>query len=163
MWPVFGHYSPVLSLSSMNCVIYARVSTEQQADRDLSIPAQLKAARQHASRQGWTVLEEFVEPGVSAKTAARPVLQSMLVRCRQEPRVDMVLVHKIDRLARNLGDHVAIRAYLRQQHITLASTVENVDDSITGQLVEHIMASIAQFYSANLGEEVKKGMRVMVE
>jgi hypothetical protein len=41
--------------------------------------------------------------------------------------------------------------------------VENVDDSVSGQLVENIMASIAQFYSANLAEEVKKGMRMLVE
>ena len=60
-------------------------------------------------------------------------------------------------------DHATIRAVLKQRSIRLASVVENVDDTITGQLVENIMASLAEFYIANLGEETKKGMRTMVE
>src|SRR5262249_8764949 len=158
-----GHTPGGLELTCMNCLIYARVSTEQQAERELSIPAQLKASREYAAKQNWTVVEEFVEPGVSARTASRPVLQAMLRRCKALPKVDVVLVHKIDRLARSVHDHALIRFQLKQQHIKLASVVENVDDSVSGQLVENIMASIAEFYSANLGEEVKKGMRMLVE
>src|SRR5258708_40006411 len=111
----------------MNCLIYARVSTDKQADKELSIPAQLQAMRQYAGHRGWTTLNEFVEAGVSARTAQRPVLRQLLSRCRdhQDAKVDVVLVHKIDRLARNLADHVAIRALLRQRQITLASVTEN--------------------------------------
>lgn len=147
----------------MNCVLYARVSTEQQADRDLSIPAQLEAMRNHARQHGWLIVAEFIEPGVSARTAARPELQRLLAMVRdRDATVGVVLVHKIDRLARNVADHATIRALLKQRDIRLVSVVENVDDSVSGQLVENIMASIAQFYSANLGEEVKKGMRQRV-
>ena len=143
----------------MNCVTYARVSTDKEAEKDLSLPAQLTAMREYASRKDWTVVQEFVEPGASAKTSQRPVLQEMLACCqRTDPRIDVVLVHKVDRLARNVFDHASIRALLTQHRIALASVVENVDDSVTGQLVENIMASIAQFYSANLAEEVRKGM-----
>lgn len=147
----------------MNCVTYARVSTEKQADRELSIPAQQQAMREYATRQGWTILEDFVEPGVSGRSAERPVLRRLMSRCRQAPQVDVVLVHKVDRLARNVYDHATIRALLKQRKIRLASVVENVDETVTGQLVENIMASIAEFYSANLGEEVKKGMRIVVQ
>jgi site-specific DNA recombinase len=150
-------------LNNVNCVIYARVSTEQQAERELSIPAQLNAARDYAVRLGWTVLEEFVEPGASARSAQRPALQRLLKHCREEPKVNVVLVHKIDRLARNVHDHAMIRFQLRQHDVKLASVVENIDDSVSGQLVEHIMSSIAEFYSANLSEEVKKGMQAMVQ
>ncbi len=142
----------------MKCLLYARVSTEEQAD--LSIPAQIQAMREFAAQRGWTILEEFLEPGISARTTQRPALQSLLARVRKnDPPAEVVLVHKIDRLARNVYDHATIRALLQQHQIRLASVVENVDDTIPGQLVENIMASIAQFYSANLGEEVKKGMR----
>lgn len=148
---------------SMNAVLYARVSTEKQADKDLSIPAQLQAMRDYARQRNWVVAEEFVEPGVSARTAVRPALQAMLAKCKAaDNRPDVVLVHKVDRLARNVYDHATIRVLLQQQHITLASVVENMDDSVSGQLVENIMASIAQFYSGNLSEEVKKGMRQKV-
>lgn len=142
----------------MQCVLYARVSTEKQAD--LSIPAQLEAMKAYAHQRKWLVVEEFVEPGASAKTTERPALQRLLARVRNpKQRTDFVLVHKIDRLARNVYDHATIKALLKQRGIQLASVVENVDDTVPGQLVENIMASIAQFYSANLSEEVKKGMR----
>ena len=87
----------------------------------------------------------------------------MLKRCRERPKVDVILVHKLDRLCRSVYDHALIRFQLRQSSITLASVVENVDDTISGQLVENIMASIAEFYSANLGEEAKKGTRQKIE
>lgn len=146
----------------MNCITYARVSTERQAEKELSIPAQLSAMREYAQRQGWTVLEEYTEPGASARTAERPVLKRMLARCKAEPKIDVVLVHKVDRLARNVYDHATIRYLLKQQGVRIASVVENMDDSVTGQLVENIMASLAQWYSGNLSEEVKKGMNAKI-
>src|SRR5260370_9275563 len=137
----------------MNCVVYARVSPNQQAD--LSIPVQIQAMREYAHQGHWLVDEEFIEPGASAKTTERPALQRLLARVRDAKRkTDVVLVHKIDRLARNVYDHATIKALLTQHSIQLASVVENVDDTVPGQLVENIMASIAQFYSANLSEEV---------
>jgi DNA invertase Pin-like site-specific DNA recombinase len=148
----------------MNCLTYARVSTDKQADKELSIPAQLQAMRQYARDRGWQILEEFVEAGASARTADRPALRQLLQRCRnqEQTKIDVVLVHKLDRLARNLADHVASRAQLRERHVTLSSVTEGVEDSVSGQLVEHILAAMAEFYSANLSEEVKKGMRQKV-
>jgi DNA invertase Pin-like site-specific DNA recombinase len=147
----------------MKCLLYARVSTDGQADRELSIPAQLAAMRQFASDRDWEIESEFLEAGASGRTADRPALRAMLARCRQEADpVQFVLVHKVDRLTRKLSDHLAIKTLLKERGITLASVVENLDESNSGQLVEHIMASLAEFYSANLSEEVKKGMRQKV-
>lgn len=147
----------------MKCVLYARVSTDKQAEKELSIPAQLRAMRDYAHRRGWSVLTEYIEPGASAKTTDRPALQQLLADIRNsEQPVGAVVVHKIDRLARNVYDHATIRAILKRHSIALASVVENVDESVSGQLVENIMASIAQFYSANLADEVRKGMRQKV-
>jgi DNA invertase Pin-like site-specific DNA recombinase len=147
----------------MNCVLYARVSTEKQADKELSIPAQLLAMREYAHQHGWTVVQEFIESGASARTADRPVLKQLLARCKLgEPKPEVVLVHKIDRFARNVYDYATVRAVLKQQGVRVTSVVENTDDSVSGELVENIMASIAQFYSANLGDEARKGMRQKV-
>ena len=68
----------------MNCIVYARVSTEKQAD--LSIPAQLQAMRDYAHQRHWLVAEEFIEPGASAKTTERPALQRLLARVRDAKR-----------------------------------------------------------------------------
>src|SRR5687767_7181155 len=118
----------------MNCVLYARVSTDKQAQKELSIPAQLQAMRDYARQRGWTVLQEFVEPGASGRTADRPALQKLLALCKgSEPKADIVLVHKIDRLARSVYDYATIRALLKQHDIRLASVVENADESVSGE------------------------------
>ena len=90
----------------MNCVLYARVSTDKQAEKDLSIPAQLQAMRDYARQHGWIVVEEFLEPGASAKTTERPALQQLLSKVRnRDSDIGVVLVHKIDRLGRKVSDH----------------------------------------------------------
>jgi DNA invertase Pin-like site-specific DNA recombinase len=144
----------------MKCLTYARVSTDKQTERELSIPAQLQAVRHYATERNWQIVSEFTEPGASGRTVERPALRQLLAECREShDEIDVVLVHKIDRLARNVADHVAIRAILKKNSIRLASVTENLEESTSGELVDHIMAAIAEFYSANFSDEVKKGMR----
>ena len=82
----------------------------------------------------------------------------MLGRIAEDGDVDAVVVHKLDRLARNLEDHVAIRALLRRRAASLVSVTENLEETASGRLVEGIHALMAEFYSANLASEIKKGM-----
>jgi len=81
----------------------------------------------------------------------------MLSRIKKKD-VDAVIVHKIDRLARNMSDHVAIKSILTRSGAQLVSVVENIEDSASGRFVEGIHALMAEFYSANLSAEVKKGL-----
>jgi site-specific DNA recombinase len=82
----------------------------------------------------------------------------MLARLAEDPSIDCLVVHKLDRLARNLEDHAAVRAALRKAGVQLHSVTESLEDSASGKLVEGILASIAEFYSANLGQEIRKGL-----
>jgi site-specific DNA recombinase len=140
----------------VNCLLYARVSTDKQAQKDLSIPAQVEAMREYAKRNAWKIMGTFVDEGESAKTANRPELKRLLQHCKENKQVDIVIVHKIDRLARNLIDYATIKAILKQKGIRLVSVSEPFDDNPVGQLLENIIASISEWYSANLGEEIKK-------
>ena len=147
----------------MRCVIYLRVSTKEQAEHGLgeegfSIPAQREACVRHVRDKGWTVLDEYSDRGESARTADRPQLQAMLARVAEDGDVDAIVVHKVDRLARNLEDHVAIRAGLRKRGVALVSVTENLEETASGRLVEGIHALMAEFYSANLASEIRKGM-----
>lgn len=146
----------------MKCIVYLRVSTKEQAltneKEGYSIAAQRKACGRYAEEKGWEVVDEYVDRGESARSAARPQLQMMLSYVRKEKDIDFVIVHKIDRLARNLEDHVAIKAILTKAGTSLVSVVENIEDSASGKLVEGIHAIVAEFYSANLAAEVTKGM-----
>ncbi len=87
------------------CCIYARVSTEEQAERDLSIPFQLERCRYHAQGNGWDIVKEFVDAGESARTDKRHDFQRMIAaaRCKE---FDIILVHKLDRFARNDYDFI---------------------------------------------------------
>lgn len=85
-------------------VVYLRVSTEEQARvggsaEGYSIPSQRDACYAKAKQLGLTVVGEYVDAGYSAKSANRPELQ--LLRELRELKVGFVIVHKIDRLARN--------------------------------------------------------------
>ena len=146
----------------MRCVIYLRVSTAEQAERDLteegfSIPAQREACVRHIRDLGWDLVDEYSDRGESARSADRPQLQAMLQRITEQRDVDAVVVHKIDRLARNMEDHIAIRAVLRRCGVTLVSVSEKLEETASGRLVEGIHALMAEFYSANLAAEVRKG------
>lgn len=144
-------------------VSYARVSTREQADRDgdpdgYSLPAQLEANRRKADSLSALVVKEFVERGESAKNAdSRPELQAMLSYLK-EHSVDYVIVHKVDRLARNRLDDAQIHLLIKQAGAQLVSTTENIDETPSGTLLHGIMSSIAEFYSRNLAHEVVKGM-----
>jgi len=87
----------------------------------------------------------------------------MLQPVADQRDVDAVVVHKVDRLARNMEDHLAIRAALKRCSVTLVSITENLEESASGRLVEGIHALMAEFYSANLASEVRKGMTQKVK
>jgi site-specific DNA recombinase len=142
----------------MRCVIYLRVSTREQAEEGYSIPAQKEACLKYIRDAGWTFVDEYSDRGESARSQDRPQLQEMLARITRDKDIQAVVVHKIDRLARNMEDHVAIKAILKRANAGLVSVVENIEDSASGRLVEGIHALMAEFYSANLAAEVRKGM-----
>jgi site-specific DNA recombinase len=141
----------------MNCILYARVSTDKQANKDLSIPAQLGIMKEYAQKNNWRIKSHYIDDGESARTANRPELKKLIQNCKTEKDVDVILIHKIDRLARNLVDYATIKAILKQNNIRLVSVSEPFEDNPVGNLLENIIASISEWYSANLGEEVKKG------
>ena len=73
-----------------NALAYARVSTKEQAEKGLSIPAQLKAIREYANSHGFRILEEFVDEGESAKTSDRPEFRRKIKKCQKEKCIDAV-------------------------------------------------------------------------
>lgn len=143
-------------------ISYLRVSTKDQATRNgleegLSIPAQREAAQRKADQLGAVIVKEFIEPGESAKTAQRRALQDMLDYVTENP-VQYCIINKVDRLARNRLDDAIIHATLRDANISLVSVPENIDETPSGMLMHGILASMAEFYSLNLAQEVLKGM-----
>ncbi len=109
------------------------------------------------------VVDEYVDQGESARSADRQQLQAMLARLEERRDVDHVIVHKVDRLARNRFDDVTISLRLEQAGASLVSVSESIDGSPSGQFLHAIMAANAEFFSRNLALETKKGLRQKFE
>ena len=139
--------------------LYARVSSDRQ-DVDLSIAAQLRALREHADRNGYLVVREYVDEAESGRVADRPQFQEMLDEAKspQAPFRE-VLVWKFSRFTRKREHAVAFKSMLRRRGIRVVSITEQADDSATGRLLEGIIETIDEFYSENLAQDVTRGMR----
>jgi site-specific DNA recombinase len=149
--------------TTKKALVYIRVSTSKQADKDIdpegySIPAQRGECYRRATDLGAEIIEEFVDRGESAKTSDRPGLKAMMSLLRERRDIDYVIVHKIDRLARNREDDVVLNMAIRKAGAHLVSVTETIDDTPTGKLVHGLMATVAEFYSSNNGHEALKGM-----
>ena len=142
----------------LGAVIYCRVSTKEQVE-NLSLPTQQLACEEYCQREGLTILRVFVDRGESAKTTERPELQQLLAYCRQNKgRIQCLVVYNVTRFARQRYDHVALRVLLQKLGVTLRSVTEPIDDTSTGQLMEGILASFAQFDNDQKAERTKTGM-----
>jgi len=152
-----------MSAAMKRAAIYLRVSTAAQAHRNrepegYSIPAQREACERKAAELGAQVVCEFADRGESAKSADRPQLKALLERVREERDLDYVIVHKVDRLARNRYDDATISYSLRRAGVELVSVTEQIDATPFGRFMHAIVAANAEFYSANLAAEAKKGL-----
>ncbi len=143
----------------MNVVCYARVSSEKQVEKDLSIPAQLKAVKKYAFEHGWEVVSEYIDEAESARTANRPQFKEMISAAKRKNKpFDAILVWKLSRFARNREDSILYKSLLRRHGIQVISINEPVDDSAAGKLLEGMIEVIDEFYSTNLAEDVLRGM-----
>lgn len=144
----------------MKAVLYARVSSERQAEKDLSVASQLKALRKYASEHNYDIYKEFVDEAESARSANRPEFQKMIALARSKDRpFDIVLVWKLSRFARNREDSIVYKSLLRKKGIQVISITEKVEDSATGKLFEGIIEVMDEFYSENLSQEARRGLR----
>ncbi|MBM3301530.1 MAG: recombinase family protein, partial [Deltaproteobacteria bacterium] len=148
-----------MTLESKKVAIYARVSSDRQ-DVDLSISAQVKALRDYAARNEMTVVKEYIDEAESGRSIDRPGFKQMIATARQKPpSFTAILVWKLSRFARNREDSIIYKSLLRKQGVQVLSINEPVEDTPSGRLLEGIIEVIDEFYSANLSQDVTRGMR----
>ncbi|MXY98373.1 MAG: recombinase family protein, partial [Gemmatimonadetes bacterium] len=139
--------------------LYARVSSDRQ-DVDLSVAAQLRALREYAEKNKYMILREYVDEAESGRIADRPQFQRMLDEAgKPEAPFKEILVWKFSRFTRKREHAVAFKSMLRRRGIRVVSITEQAEDSATGRLLEAIIEGVDEFYSENLAQEVRRGMR----
>jgi site-specific DNA recombinase len=150
----------IMSNEMKKVAIYARVSSERQAEKDLSIPAQIKALKKFAMDRGWEVISEYIDEAESARTANRPAFQEMIEAAKKkETPFNVILVWKLSRFARNREDSILYKSLLKKRGVSVVSINEQVDESPAGQLLEGIIEVIDEFYSSNLAQDTIRGMK----
>ena len=135
----------------MNGVIYARYSSDNQ--REESIEGQIRECMEFAERQGITVIGNYIDRALSAKTDDRPDFQRM-IKDSAKRLFDVVIVWKLDRFSRNRYDSAYYKMLLKKSGVKVISAKENISDRPEGILLESMLEGYAEFYSAELSEKI---------
>ncbi|MCG9967448.1 recombinase family protein [Pelotomaculum terephthalicicum JT] len=142
----------------MKATIYARFSSDNQ--REESITAQVRACTEYAQKQGYTIVKVYTDEAKSATTDDRPGFMQMISDIKTNRlQVDVLLIHKLDRFARNRYDSAFYKRELKRAEVRVESVLEHLDDSPESILMESIFEGMAEYYSKNLAREVMKGMK----
>jgi DNA invertase Pin-like site-specific DNA recombinase len=143
----------------MKVALYARVSSENQVDKSLSVKDQIKALRKYASDHKYTVIEIFIDEAKSGRTDKRPKFQEMISQAkRKEPPFEAILVWKLDRFARNREHSIVYKSLLNRNGIQVISINEPTDNTASGKMLEGMLEVIGEFYSNNMSQDIKRGM-----
>ena len=146
----------------MNAAAYIRVSTDDQIE--FSPASQLNQLRIYTQNHQLLLLDShiYMDEGISGRTAARrPAFLKMIAAARETPRpFDVILVWKYSRFARSRQDSIFYKSLLRREcGIDVISVTEPLSDDPTSILMEALLEAMDEYYSVNLGQEVRRGMQ----
>lgn len=146
-----------LSESGMQkCCIYARYSSHAQ--RDVSIEQQVADCEAYCRFNNLEVVEVYADRHLTGTSDKRPQFQKML-RDSEKHRWSFVVTWKVDRFARNRYDSAMHKYRLKKHGVRVLYAKESIPDGPEGILLESILEGSAEYYSANLSQNVRRGMR----
>src|ERR1035437_10175552 len=138
----FSRVGMVLAMKT-KAIGYVRVSTDKQADRGVSLEAQVEKIQAMATVHDVELLDVIVDAGESAKDLDRPGMVRILEMV-QSRAVGMVIVAKLDRLTRSVKDLAVLLEQFQRRGVSLVSVAESLDTgSASGRLVLNIMVSVS--------------------
>lgn len=134
--------------------IYARVSTTDQSPE-----AQLGDLREYCQRRNWSEVTEYIDHGVSGAKDSRPAWNQVWDQVGKR-RVDVLLVHALDRMGRSLPHLVKIIHALSELDVSLVSYRENLDlSSAQGRMMAGMFSVLANYELEMIRERTQAGMR----
>lgn len=135
-------------------VIYARYSSSGQ--REESIEGQIRECTEYAERNGMRVIRSYADKALTGRTDRRPDFQRM-ISDSEKHLFDVVICWKTDRFARNRYDSAVYKNKLKKNGVRIVYAREAVPEGPEGIILESVMEGFAEYYSANLAENVKRG------
>lgn len=137
-------------------ILYARVSTDEQARSGYSLAQQIEALRDYAAREGYQVLEEVVDPGQSGASLERPGMDRVrdLVAAGG---ASVVLAQDRDRFAREPAYHYLLRREFEERGVKIRALNDRGDESPEGELTDGILDQLAKYERAKIAERSRRG------
>ena len=139
----------------MRAVIYARYSSDSQ--REESIEGQIRECMEFAEKNNITVIGEYIDRAISAKTDNRPNFQKM-IKDSYKKIFDTVIVWKVDRFARNRYDSAHYKNILKKNGVKVISAKEHIGEGSEGIILEAMLEGYAEYYSVELAEKINRGL-----
>ena len=145
------------SAPASRLVAYYRYSAGGRQNEQ-SIEGQRHDCEAYARAHGLTIQHEYIDRHISGKTDSRPAFQQMIADSDQH-LFDAVICWKTDRIARNRYDSIVYKTRLRQNGVKILYAAETVIDGPEGIILEGLMESLAEYYSAELSQKLRRGQR----
>ncbi len=137
-----------------NAVIYARYSSDKQ--RDASIEDQIRECTEYAQANSLTVIKTYADRALSGTTDESAQFQ-LMIKDAAKKQFTQVLIYKTDRFARNRFDAAIYKKKLKDYGVKVVPVKEPIPDGPGGVVMEALYESMAQMYSENLSENVRRG------
>lgn len=141
-------------------VIYARYSSARQ--NETSIEAQLDECYRYCKDNNINVVGEYIDKALTGKTDDRPEFLRMIADSSNKTFTGIV-VYQLDRFARNKYDSAIYKRQLKQNGVKVYSAKEQISDGPEGILIESVLEGMAEYYSAELSQKVKRNLKQNAE
>jgi DNA invertase Pin-like site-specific DNA recombinase len=143
----------------MHVAIYARVSTNRQAENDLSIPDQLRQMNEWAKDNGHIVVHQYIEPGATATDDKRPVFQRMIADALIKPSTfELIIVHSLSRFFREAIDFGIYERKLLKNKVKVISITQPTSDDALGVMFRRMINNYDEYFSKENSKHVTRGM-----
>lgn len=144
----------------MNVVIYARFSSSKQ--NETSIEAQIIECTRFCEQNNYTIIDKYIDKALTGTSDDRAAFQKMIEDSNNK-EFQGVIVYQLDRFARNRYDSATYKAKLKKNGVKVYSAKENITDDASGILIESVLEGMAEYYSAELSQKVKRNLRLNAE
>ena len=135
--------------------IYARFSSDNQ--RTESIDAQIRAIREYCVNNKITVVKIYADKAISGTSTDNREEFLKMIKDSKSDLFDYVIVHKLDRFARNRYDQAIFEKKLNDNNVKIISVLEQFNDSPESVILKSVLTGMSEYFSLNLSREVKKG------
>jgi len=139
----------------MRAVLYGRYSSHNQ--KDASIEQQFRDCREYCEKNDIKIIGEYSDRGLTGKNDKRPEFQRM-IKDAAKSRFQLIVCWKVDRFARNREDAAIYKGRLRRFGVRIMYAKESIPDGPEGILLESMLEGTAEYYSANLAQNIKRGL-----